>query len=68
MLLPATDRKTADAASELIAGFGASAAPEAAARAAESRNRGNTIRFCHWRQVERMIALLADDRATGTIH
>jgi hypothetical protein len=57
----------ADAA-ELIDRFGDDAGFEAAARADSSRDAGNVIRFCHWRQIERVIATLSCDEVRGTIH
>jgi hypothetical protein len=68
MFQAATDRKTADAASELIASFGVAAAGEAATRAEVFRDKGNAIRFCHWRQVERLVVLLSTERVQGTVH
>ena len=53
------DRAAAADAAELIARFGAHAAGEAAARADRSRELGNLVHFCRWRQIERMILLLA---------
>ena len=55
-------------ASDLIDRFGDDAGFEAAARAERSRDNGNVVRFCHWRQIERVIATLADDEVRGTIH
>ena len=55
-------------AAELIDAYGEDAAVEAAVRARRSRNDGNVARFCHWRQIERVIAALASDEVTGTIH
>jgi hypothetical protein len=55
-------------AAELIARFGDDAGLEAAARAERSRDAGNVLRFCHWRQIERVIATLSDDEVRGTIH
>lgn len=55
-------------AAELIDVFGADAALEAAVRARRSRSDGNVARFCHWRQIERVIVALASDQVTGTIH
>ena len=52
----------------LIRGFGAGAEDEAAMRADRSRDVGNHLHFCHWRQIERLVAWLAADRALGTIH
>jgi len=61
-------RKSYDDATELMAIFGADAGYEAAARADRSLDLGNHIHFCHWRQIERLIILLADDPPIGTIH
>jgi hypothetical protein len=60
-------RSLADAA-ELIERFGDDAGFEAAVRAEESRDAGNVVRFCHWRQIERVIVTLASDEVRGTIH
>ncbi len=57
----------ADAA-ELIATFGDSAGLEAATRASRSRDIGNHLHFCRWRQVERLIEVMASAEALGTIH
>ena len=55
-------------ASELIDGFGDHAGLEAATRAERSRNEGNVLHFCHWRQIERVIATLSSDEVRGTVH
>jgi hypothetical protein len=55
-------------ASDLIERFGDDAGLEAAVRAERSRDDGNIARFCHWRQIERVIATLSSDEAVGTIH
>ena len=55
-------------ASDLIERYGDDAAFEAAARAERSRDDGNVVRFCHWRQIERVIATLSCDEVTGTVH
>lgn len=55
-------------AAELIDRFGDDAGFEAATRAEVSRDAGNVVRFCHWRQIERVIATLACDEVRGTIH
>lgn len=55
-------------AAALIDAFGDNAGYEAASRAEHSRDAGNVIRFCHWRQIERVIATLASDEVRGTIH
>ena len=62
------DRATLSEADDLIALFGEHAQFEAAARADRSRSLGNVVHFCHWRQVERTIAMLRDDEVTGTVH
>jgi hypothetical protein len=55
-------------ASDLIEQFGESAMYEAASRAERSRDLGNVARFCHWRQIERVIAALTCDEVRGTVH
>lgn len=55
-------------ASELLSRFGDDAGYEAAARADMSRDAGNVVRFCHWRQIERVIATLSSDEVRGTVH
>ncbi len=62
------DRAAFDDAAGLIAQFGDDAGFEAAARAERGRNLGNAISFCHWRQIERLIVLLATARPVGTVH
>ena len=52
----------------LLETFGDDAGFEAAARAEASRERGNVQRFCHWRQIERVIVTLSDQEVRGTIH
>lgn len=55
-------------ASDLIDRYGDDAGFEAAARADRSRDNGNVVRFCHWRQIERVIATLSCDEVRGTVH
>lgn len=57
----------ADAA-ELLEQFGDDAGFEAAARADISRDAGNVVRFCHWREIERVIATLSSEEIGGTVH
>ncbi len=33
-----------------------------------SRDKGNVMRFCHWRQIERVIVTLSDQEVRGTVH
>jgi hypothetical protein len=55
-------------ASDLIDRFGEHARLEAATRAERSRDAGNVLHFCHWRQIERVIATLSSDEVRGTVH
>lgn len=57
----------ADAA-DLLDRFGDDAGLEAAVRAEQSRDAGNVVRFCHWRQIERVVATLGCDEVLGTLH
>jgi hypothetical protein len=61
-------RMALDDASDLIERFGDDAGFEAAARAERSRDEGNVARFCHWRQIERVIATLSSDEVRGSVH
>ena len=63
-----TGRAALTDAALLIATYGDDAGYEAAARAEDSRDKGNVIRFCHWRQIERVIVTLSDREVRGTIH
>lgn len=64
----AASRATIDEAAEMISRFGDDAGFEAAARADGYRDAGNVVRFCHWRQIERVIVVLASDEVDGTLH
>ena len=57
----------ADAA-DLLERFGDQAGLAAATRAESSRDAGNVTRFCHWRQIERVIATLSSGEIHGTVH
>lgn len=61
-------RHALDEAAELIDRFGDDAGLEAAVRAERSRDDGNVLLFCHWRQIERVIATLSSDEVRGTVH
>lgn len=63
-----SDRAAVAEADELIRSFGDFAASEAARRASRSRSLGNVVHYCRWRQIERMIDLLAGGRAGATLH
>ena len=55
-------------AQQLMREFGEEAALQAAVRAEKSRGAENILKFCHWRQVERLIDALAADEPQGTVH
>ena len=55
-------------AENLMREFGREAALEAAVRAEQSRGAENILKFCHWRQVERLIDALAAEEPQGTVH
>jgi hypothetical protein len=55
-------------AQDLIREFGGDAALQAAVRAEQSRGAENILKFCHWRQVERLIDALAVEEPQGTVH
>lgn len=63
-----SDRAQVAAANDLIIRFGVHAVDEAEMRAARSRDVGNHIHFCRWRQIGRLIDVIATGRVTGTIH
>jgi hypothetical protein len=63
-----SSRVAVESASDLISRFGEDAGMEAAARAERSRDLGNLHHFCHWRQIERIVLLLANDESFGTLH
>ncbi len=55
-------------AARLIERFGQYAGSEAALRADRSRDLGNFVHFCRWREVGRMIELIRDEAVTGPVH
>ena len=61
-------REALSDAARLIETYGDDAGFEAASRAEHSRDAGNVLRFCHWRQIERVIATLSSDEVRGTVH
>jgi hypothetical protein len=56
------------AAEDLMKSYGKAAGLEAAERAEASRNLGNHINFCRWRQIERLVILLSIETTLGTVH
>ena len=61
-------RNSLSDAQELMRDFGAEAQLQAAVRAEKSREAENILKFCHWRQVERLTDALAADEPQGTVH
>lgn len=55
-------------AQALMERFGKAAGLEAAERAEASRNIGNHLHYCRWRQIERLIIMLSAETTLGTIH
>jgi hypothetical protein len=55
-------------AQTLIELFGDRARAEAAERAGRSRDLGNVIHFCRWREAGRMIELLSGRAVAGAVH
>ena len=55
-------------AADLIARFGTHAVVEATIRAGASRNRGNHVQFCRWRQTRRLIDLMISQEIVGSVH
>lgn len=62
------DAAAAHEAAELIARFGDFAADEAAARACRSREVGNVVHYCRWRQIQRLIEFLDAGGPEATVH
>ena len=62
------DRAELALATDLIEQLGLDAAREARIRANRSRDLGNHLHFCRWRQVERLARLLNDPMPLGTVH
>lgn len=62
------DRRALNDAFALVDEFGVDAPVAAAERANRSRDLGNVGGFCHWRQLERVTALLTSDQVVGDIH
>ena len=52
----------------LVDEYGPDAPLAAATRAVQSRDAGNVLKFCHWRQIERLLALLASNNVQGSLH
>ncbi|MEM8695550.1 MAG: hypothetical protein AAGE05_05960 [Pseudomonadota bacterium] len=62
------DREAVFDATELVAQYGSLAGMEAAMRADRSRERGNVVHFCRWRQIKRLVEWMNDDESEATLH
>lgn len=63
-----SDAADVTVATQLLADHGGAAAVEAAMRAHDGLTNGNVRSFCRWRQIERLVLLLAQPEAVGTVH
>ncbi|WP_265562134.1 hypothetical protein [Sphingomicrobium arenosum] len=62
------DRDTLADATLLLDHFGPRAGEEARNRADAARASDNVLRFCHWRQIERLLGHLEARDVEGSIH
>ena len=62
------DAAAAHQAAELIERFGGFAAEEAAVRASRSRELGNVVHYCRWRQIQRLIEYLDAGGPEASLH
>ncbi len=62
------DAAAAREAADLIERFGDFAADEAASRACRSRELGNVVHYCRWRQIQRFIEHLGSAGPEVTRH
>lgn len=63
-----TSSNCAKAATDLMTTFGINAGQEASSRAHQSRDVGNIVLFCRWRQIERLILVLENGQSAATLH
>ena len=61
-------RSSVTDALSLVDEYGDDAPLAAAMRAVQSRDAGNVLKFCHWRQIERLSAMLASNSVEGSLH
>lgn len=64
----AVHRESAALAAEMMALFGVDAADQARQRARQSRDRGNVVLFCRWREAQRLIGFLSVGPEGRTLH
>ena len=61
-------RKALNDAAQLMDEHGDNATVVAAHRARDSRSKDNIVRYCHWRQIERVIERLECHERRGALH
>lgn len=62
------DREAVFDAAELVEEFGLLAGKEAAARANKSREIGNVVHFCRWRQIKRLVEWMDSGEVESAPH
>ena len=62
------DREAALEAVRLVDNLGVGAGAAAARHANRSRDLGNVVHFCRWRQIERLVEVIAETQGTATRH
>lgn len=62
------DREAVSDAAKLVEEFGLLAGQEAAARANKSREKGNVVHFCRWRQIKRFVEWMDSGGAASSLH
>jgi hypothetical protein len=55
-------------AQKLVSLYGREAGLAASERAEASRNIGNHLAYCRWRQIERLVIMLSLECSIGTVH
>lgn len=62
------DRQAVFDAAELVDAYGSLAGMEAAERAARSREKGNVVHYCRWRQIKRLVEWMDSVDRDATRH
>ncbi|RED16122.1 hypothetical protein [Parasphingopyxis lamellibrachiae] len=63
-----SDREAVSDAANLIEEYGSLAGKEAAARAGKSREKGNVVHFCRWRQIKRLVEWMDSGGVASSLH
>ena len=62
------DREAVFDAAKLVEEFGVDASKEATARANKSREKGNVVHFCRWRQIKRLVDWMDSGETASVPH